>query len=81
MSYTIVCWPESQMLMGKEGFFQNCSLISSERGLEEYGCSAYLVDEEWFKKVEAGEIGETDIYDDDEELDICCDDTLIFGEN
>jgi hypothetical protein len=68
------------MLMGKEGFFQNCSLINSERGLEEYGSSAYLVDEEWFKKVEAGEIGETDIYDDDEELDICYDDSLIFGE-
>jgi hypothetical protein len=68
------------MLMGKEGFFQNCSLINSERGLEEYGSSAYLVDEEWFKKVEAGEIGETDIYDESEELDICYDDSLIFGE-
>lgn len=79
MGYTIVCWPESQMLMGKVGFFQNCSLINSERGLEEYGSSAYLVDEEWFKKVEAGEIGETDIYDDTEELDVCYDDSVIFG--
>lgn len=79
MGYTIVCWPESQNLMGKVGFFQNCSLINSERGLKEYGSSAYLVDEEWFKKVENGEIEDTDLYDDDEELEICYDDNLIFG--
>ena len=81
MGYTVVCWPESQNLMGKVGFFQNCSLINSQRGVDTYGSSAYLVNEEWYKQVEAGEISDTDLYDDSEELNICYDDTLIFGGN
>ena len=79
VSMEVVCWPESQNLMGKEGFFENCSLINSERGLEVYGSSAYLVNSEWYDKVLNGEIGDTDLYDDSEELDICYDDNLIFG--
>lgn len=79
MNKIVVCWPESQMIMGKKGFFQNCSLINSERGLQVYGCSAYLVDKEWFKRVENGEIEDTDIYDDEEELDVCYDDEIIFN--
>lgn len=80
MSYEIVCWPESQMLMEKEGFFENCSLINSERGLEEYGSSAYLVDKDWYQKFINDELPDA-VYDDDaDELDICCDDSIIFGE-
>lgn len=78
-NYEVVCWPESQNLMGKKGFFENCSLINSERGLDVYGSSAYLVKSEWYDKVLNGEIADTDLYDDSEELDICYDDNLIFG--
>ncbi len=80
MGYEIVCWPESQMLMEKEGFYDNCSLINSERGLEEYGSSAYLVDKDWYQKFINGELSDA-VYDEDEadELDICCDLKKVRG--
>jgi hypothetical protein len=81
MNYEVVCWPESQMIMNKVGFFENCRLINSIRGLEEYGSSAYLVDKDWYQKVLNGEIPETDLFDDDEELDVCYDDEIIFGDD
>lgn len=56
MGYVVVCWPESQMLMENEGFFENCTLINTERGLEAYGSSAYLVDEEWYDQLQKGEL-------------------------
>lgn len=77
----IVCWPDSQMLMGMEGFYDNCSLINSERGLEAFGGSAYLVDKEWYEKFINNELGYDTEEHDDEELDICYDDELIFGED
>lgn len=70
MGCVIVCWPESQMLMEKEGFYDNCSLINSERGLEEYGSSAYLVDKDWYQK-----------FINDELSDVVYDDSIIFGED
>ena len=82
MSYVIVCWPDSQMLMEKEGFFDNCSLINSERGLEVYGSSAYLVDEEWYDKFEKGELDymSSEEYESmSEDFDVCYDDDIIFG--
>ena len=81
MGYEIVCWPESQMLMEKEGFYDNCSLINSDRGLEEFGSSAYLVDKDWYQKFINGELSDA-VYDDediDDMLDICYDDDIIFG--
>lgn len=48
MDREIVCWPESQMLMEKKGFYENCTLINSERGIEKYGSSAYLVEKDWY---------------------------------
>lgn len=82
MGYVIVCWPESQMIMEKEGFYENCSLINSERGLEEYGSSAYLVDKDWYQKFINGELSDA-VYDDDDadELDVCYDDEIIFGDD
>lgn len=77
----IVCWPDSQMLMGMEGFYDNCSLINSERGLEAFGSSAYLVDKVWYEKFINNELGYDTEKHDDEELDICYDDELIFGED
>lgn len=82
MGNVIVCWPESQMLMEKEGFYENCSLINSERGLDVYGSSAYLVDEDWYQKFINGELSDA-VYDDDDadELDACYDDEIIFGDD
>lgn len=77
----IVTWPDSQMLMGKQGFYDNCSLINSERGLEEFGGSAYLVDEDWYKKFCNDELPDDTEEHDDEDLDICYDDDIIFGED
>ena len=82
MRYEIVCWPESQMLMEKEGFFDNCSLINSDRGLEEFGSSAYLVDKDWYQKFINGELPDAEYNDEDidDMLDICYDDDIIFGD-
>jgi hypothetical protein len=82
MRYEIVCWPESQMLMEKEGFFDNCSLINSDRGLEEFGSSAYLVDKDWYQKFINGELSDAEYNDEDidDMLDICYDDDIIFGD-
>lgn len=64
----IVTWPESQLLMDKVGFHENCVLINSETGLEKYGSSAYRVNPEWLNKVRSGEIkkGVDDSIDDHE---------------
>lgn len=85
MKYVIVCWPDSQILMQKSGFFDHCSLINSERGIDEYGSSAYLVDKEWYQdliedKLEDMTQKEIDEHQDDE-LDCIYDDSIIFNEN
>lgn len=62
MAKKVVMWPESQALMEKEGFGgENCKLINGNVGLEVYGSSAYLVDEDWEETAPEG--------DEDEELD------------
>lgn len=60
MEREIVCWPESQMLMEKKGFYNNCTLINSEKGLEKYGSSAYLVDKDWYDKFMNNELEDAD---------------------
>lgn len=65
MDYEVVTWPESQDLMEKEGFRKHCELINSEKGIDMYGSSAYLVDKEWLEQVEKGLI--PDRCDDDED--------------
>ena len=54
--FEIVCWPESQYLMEMSGFFENCSLINTPRGLETYGSSAYLVNKDWYEQLQKGEL-------------------------
>lgn len=71
MKQVIVCWPESQMLMEKKGFHANCTLINSEKGLEKYGSSAYLVEEEWYYKFVNNELDDAD--EDDEETELMID--------
>lgn len=60
MDREIVCWPESQMLMEKKGFYDNCTLINSEKGLEKYGSSAYLVEKDWYNKFMNNELEDAD---------------------
>lgn len=42
--YILVCWPESQMLMG-EVWFDECILMNDTNHLQEIGSSAYFVPE------------------------------------
>lgn len=46
--FIIVTWPECQELMDKIGFQENSCLIDSYPFIEEYGSSAFFVDEEWY---------------------------------
>jgi len=46
--YEIVTWPDSQMVMERNGFRDHAWLINSEEGLDLYGSSAYVVETEWF---------------------------------
>lgn len=49
--YVIVCWPEIQELMELEGFQENSYLINDDRGMEDFGSSAYFVKESWYNKM------------------------------
>lgn len=49
--YTVVTWPDSQELMDKEGFNENCYLINDDKGMEEFGSSAYFVNKEWLDRI------------------------------
>ena len=42
-NYTIICWPEIQEYMDKEGFEENSSLITNDLLVDLYGSSAYFV--------------------------------------
>lgn len=45
--YVVVTWPESQNLFDIPGFEENSYLVNDDRGMEDFGGSAYFVDEEW----------------------------------
>ena len=42
-TFVVVDWPESQDLMGYDWFTTECHLINDNRGLDQYGSSAYFV--------------------------------------
>lgn len=46
-THIVVTWPEVQKLMDLEGFDDNSNLINNDKGLEDYGSSAYFVDVDW----------------------------------
>lgn len=48
-TFEVVCWPEIQFLFGKEGFEQNAYLINDEKGLADFGSSAYFVNSDWLR--------------------------------
>lgn len=49
-NYTIICWPEIQEYMDKEGFRENSSLILDDYLVDKYGSSAYFVSKTWINK-------------------------------
>lgn len=49
--YVVVTWPDSQDLMGIEGFRDNAYLINDENGIRDFGSSAYFVDEDWLNSL------------------------------
>lgn len=51
--WTIVQWPEIQDLMDLEGFKDNAYPINDEKGMEDFGSSAYFVNENWLKNLES----------------------------
>jgi len=46
-NYVVVCWPEIQYLFSENGFEENSYLINDEQGIDDFGSSAYFVNEEW----------------------------------
>lgn len=48
--YIIVQWPEIQEFMEIEGFEENSYLINDEKGLANFGSSAYFVNTKWIDK-------------------------------
>ena len=50
-NYTIICWPEIQEYMDKEGFDKNSSLILDDYLIDKYGSSAYFVSRTWINKL------------------------------
>lgn len=49
--YVVVAWPDSQDLMEIEGFRDNSYLINDEKGIEDFGSSAYFVSIEWLNNL------------------------------
>ena len=42
--YIVVTWPEIQELMEEEGFKEHSYLINDDKGMEDFGSSAYFVE-------------------------------------
>ena len=51
-TFKVVMWPDVQDYMEKDGFEDNSYLINDDKGLEEYGSSAYFVDTEWLEETD-----------------------------
>lgn len=49
--YSLVCWPESQMLI-EEVWFNECILMNDKNHLQEIGSSAYFVPENRINETE-----------------------------
>lgn len=49
--YIAMPFPEVQSLFEKEGFDDNAYLINDEKGLKDFGSSAYFTKKEWLNKV------------------------------
>ena len=49
-TFEVICWPESQMLMELDGFEENSYLVNDDKGLLEFGSSAYFVNRKWLEE-------------------------------
>lgn len=49
--FIIIQWPEVQELMDEIGFKEHSYLINDDLGVEEYGSSAYFVEEDWYNRI------------------------------
>lgn len=45
--YVPVMWPEIQDLMELEGFQDNSYLINDDKGMNDFGSSAYMINFKW----------------------------------
>lgn len=46
-TYVVIQWPDIQSCMDLEGFEDNSYLINDEKGLDDFGSSAYFISKEW----------------------------------
>lgn len=58
MFYEIITWPEVQELMELDGFRENSYLINDEKGMEDFGSSAYFVSVNWLINIRNKEMTE-----------------------
>lgn len=47
--YRVITWPEIQDLMVEDGFKEHSYLINDNKGMEDFGSSAYFVDTDWYQ--------------------------------
>lgn len=50
--YIVIQWPDVQYLMDIPGFRDNSYLVNDDKGLKDFGSSAYFVSVDWLKDVE-----------------------------
>lgn len=51
-TYKVICWPEVQGLFEWPGFREHSYLVNDDKGMEDFGSSAYFVESEWLRGVE-----------------------------
>ena len=51
-TYEVICWPEVQGLFEWPGFREHSYLVNDDKGMEDFGSSAYFVESEWLRGVE-----------------------------
>ncbi len=49
--YKVVQWPDIQELMDKPGFEDNSYLINDDKGLDDFGSSAYFINLRWLEEL------------------------------
>ena len=50
--YTVITWPDIQTYMEEPDFEEHSYLINDDKGIEDFGSSAYFVEAEWLETVE-----------------------------
>lgn len=51
MIYEVITWPEIQELMECDGFREHSYLVNDNKGIDDFGSSAYFVEKEWLSEV------------------------------